>query len=326
GTMGGNAGLGPLKLNPTNNTVVANVGGLADPNRRDQSFSVVLPPAQDQKVMIIGGGDPPTKAVSVVNLSAGTPAYTSVAPLNFARMHLNAVLLPDRTVFVSGGSLHPEDTASAVLQSEIYDPATGKWKVAAMATVPRVYHSVALLLPDGRVITAGSNPRRTDDELRLELYHPPYLFKGPRPFIESAASEVHYGQTIEIHTPQADEIKWVQLIRPMATTHSCDTEQRLVDLKFRVDAFCKLRATLPREANIAPPGWYMLFIVNQQGVPSIAKWVHLGMDQQLSLIRTIKIHSSIGIARVGNSPGEFFIGPEKPGDHAVPEGGYNDSQ
>lgn len=326
GTMGGNAGLAPLRFNPATNAVIANVAGLNDPNNRDQSFSVLLPPAQDQKVMIIGGGDPATNAVSVANLSAAIPAYTPAAPLHHARMHLNAVLLPDRTVFVSGGSEHGENISTAVRQSEIYDPATSAWTVAATATVPRVYHSVALLLPDARVITAGSNPGRKDDELRLELYHPPYLFKGPRPFIESAPTEVRYGRTIEIHTPQADQIKWVQLIRPMATTHSCDTEQRLVDLKFKVAGFCKLNAILPREANLAPPGWYMLFIVDHHGVPSVASWVHLEMDAQLRAIKSIKINSSIGIARVGNSPDEFFIGPEKPGDHTPPVGGYKDAQ
>ena len=97
----------------------------------------------------------------------------------------NAVVLPDRTVFVSGGGLE-EDPSKAELRSEIYDPAANAWRPGATAPVPRLYHSVALLLPDGRVITAGSNPHRRDDELRLELYHPPYLFRGPRPFIESA--------------------------------------------------------------------------------------------------------------------------------------------
>ena len=95
--------------------------------------------------------------------------------------------------------------------------------------VPRLYHSVALLLPDARVITAGSNPHRRDDELRLELFHPPYLFRGPRPFIESAPDR-HPRRRVRDPHPQAHAIRWVQLVKPMAVTHSCDTEQRLVDL------------------------------------------------------------------------------------------------
>jgi Domain of unknown function (DUF1929) len=135
--------------------------------------------------------------------------------------------------------------------------------------------SVALLPPDARVLAAGSNPNRRDDELRLEIFHPPYLFRGSRPFIESAPVELLYGSTITIHTPQAYEVKWVKLIRPMATTHSCEPGQRIVDLPFDVGNFCHLRAQITGEQNIAAPGWYILFLVNRAGVPSVAKWVHL---------------------------------------------------
>jgi len=125
------------------------------------------------------------------------------------------------------------------------------------------------------VITAGSNPHRRDDELRLELFHPPYLFKGPRPFIEAAPAQVDYGQLIEIHTPQATQIRWAQLIKPMATTHSVDTEQRLVDLPIAERSFCRLHVRIPPERTLAPPGWYMLSVVDHHGVPSAARWVHL---------------------------------------------------
>src|SRR5262249_33753770 len=252
-------GVSPGKLDLTTNTITPiTLPANFDLAHRDQGGSVLLPPAQDQRVMIMGGGGPnPTPTVNTVriaDLASATPAYVAANPMHHARIHLNEVLLPDRTVLVTGGAKISEQAHTAALEAEIYHPPTGQWTLAAKALVPRMYHSVALLLPDGRVITAGSNPDRTDDELRLELYHPPYLFKGPRPFIESAPGEVHYGNTIEIHTPQADDIKYVHLIRPMATTHSCDSEQRLVELKFSVSDFCKLRATIPREANIAPPG------------------------------------------------------------------------
>ncbi|HLB90371.1 MAG TPA: LodA/GoxA family CTQ-dependent oxidase [Terriglobales bacterium] len=303
------------------------VAGLAPADSHGMAPSFLLPPAQAQKAMVLGGGGGSgvVPNVNLIDLSVAAPHFVPGPPMAHARLMQNAVILPDRTVFVSGGGLS-DDPPVPELRSEIYDPAANAWRPGATATVPRLYHSVALLLPDGRVITAGSNPHRRDDELRLELYHPPYLFKGARPFIETAPAEVRYGRTIEIHTPQANQIQWVQLIRPMATTHSCDTEQRLVDLKFKVSGFCKLRATLPREANLAPPGWYMLFIVDNRGVPSVARWVHLEMDPQLRAIKTIKVHSAIGVARVGNSPDEFFIGPEIPGDRTPPEGGYKDAQ
>jgi hypothetical protein len=141
---------------------------------------------------------------------------------------------------------------------------------------------VALLLPDARVITAGSNPHRKDDELRLELFHPPYLFRGSRPFIEHAPSVVHYGDVVTLKVPQAKDIKWVELVHPGATTHSSDTSQRLVDMPFEREGFCRLKTCLPKEPNLAPSGWYMLFIVDHRGVPSVAKWVRL-LSEAVSL-------------------------------------------
>src|SRR5262249_48982626 len=136
-------------------------------------------------------------------------------------------------------------------------------------------------LPDGRVLTAGSNPESADPgggELRIEIFHPPYLFRGPRPFIQSVPRDWTYGATITIHTPQAREIKWLSLVRPMATTHSWDSNQRLVDVHFEPHGFCHLTAQVPRQSMLAPPGWYMLFLVQHSGVPSVASWVHLTGD------------------------------------------------
>src|SRR5262249_9865687 len=127
-------------------------------DQRNQCASVLLPPAQDQKVMILGGGDPGINAVDMIDLKAATPTYQSMASMHHERIHLNAVLLPDRTVFVSGGETTAEHADTAALQSEIYHPTTNTWTLGATATVPRMYHSIAMLLPDGRVITAGSNP------------------------------------------------------------------------------------------------------------------------------------------------------------------------
>jgi hypothetical protein len=246
-----------------------------DLGHRDHCASVMLPPVQDQKAMIVGGGSPAVNRAHIIDLKAATPAYAAAANLHHARFHVNAVLLPDRTVLVSGGNGTNEDAPTAVLEAEIYHPDTNAWSLAATAQVARMYHSIALLLPDGRVLAAGSNPNRRDDELRLEIFHPPYLFRGPRPFIESAPTEILYGSTVTIHTPQAHEVKWVELIRPMATTHSCEPGQRVVDMPFEIGGFCHIHAQVTAEQDIAPPGWYMLFLVNHAGVPSVATWVHL---------------------------------------------------
>ena len=286
GQYGGNEGLRPclLDLNAKSITEVGGLEGHDEQDHRNQSASVLLPPVQDQRVMLIGGGavggggHHGTEAipnVNIIDLKAANPSYVDAAFLHFGRMHLNAVLLPDRTVLVCGGSREDESRVEATLEAELYDPVTNQWTLAAKARVPRLYHSVALLLPDGRVITAGSNPARGDEELRLEMYYPPYLFKGPRPFISSAPQAVQYGNTLEIKTPQAGSIKWASLIKPRATTHSLDTEQRVVDLPFSIQTDNTLKATVTNESNLAPPGWYMLFITDNAGVPSVATWVHL---------------------------------------------------
>jgi hypothetical protein len=269
------------------------VPDLLDPVLRNQSASVILPPAQDQKVMVIGGGPvgkenktDATDKVSIVDLKKAHPTYVAAAPTKLPRIHLNAVLLPDRTVFVSGGSLKQEDEPLARVQAELYDPATDTWHLMATATVPRMYHSTALLLPDGRVVAAGGNPEGgksvtweppdPEEEMRLEVFSPPYLFKGPRPVINGVATEWEYGQTVTIRSPQAGQIRWASLIKNGVTTHAFDNGQRLVDLGIVSQSNGVIRATVTQEPNIAPPGWYMLFITDNNGVPSVAQWVHLG--------------------------------------------------
>ncbi|MBD2532333.1 DUF1929 domain-containing protein [Nostoc flagelliforme FACHB-838] len=250
------------------------VPGLQNPGfGGDQAASVLLPPAQDQKVMIIGGGgDTAINRVNIVDLKASNPTYVAAKPLNYARKHHSAVLLPDRTVFVCNGSKINEDTTQSMLPAEIYNPATNTWTVVAKQNVPRVYHSVALLLPDGRVVTAGGNPRRRVDELRLEIYSPAYMSR-PRPIIQSVPQiTLSYGLQFTIQTPQAANIKWVSLIRPMATTHSCDAEQRLVDVPINFRDATSLNVTITNNRNIAPPGWYMIFITDNNGTPSVATW------------------------------------------------------
>lgn len=290
-------GLSPRLLNLPGNFSQAitetPVGALQIAESAAQAASVLLPPAQDQKVMVIGGGNPnlATKRVSIIDLKQSKPAYTAVASLNFARKHHNAVLLPDRTVFVCNGSAESENGSKAALAAEIYDPLKNTWTVAATASVIRLYHSVALLLPDGRVVAAGGNPKRLNEcgssgnvpgsnpvlpceEKRLEIYSPPYISQT-RPVISSAPSSVGYGRTITIGTPQAASIQWVSLIKPMSTTHGLDTEQRLVDLPITSRNNTSLTVSITNNPNLAPTGWYMLFISNTSRVPSVARWMRL---------------------------------------------------
>jgi hypothetical protein len=270
----------------------AAVPDLQAPFRRNQSASVILPPAQDQRVMVSGGGPPEkedithaTDLVSIIDLKVPNPAYSEAMPMALGRMHLNLVLLPDRTVFVSGGSLQQESAPLSRLQSELFDPTTGAWRLMATASVTRLYHSTALLLPDGRVIAAGGNPEGgtsvtweppdKEEEMRLEIFSPPYLFHGPRPEIRDMPEQWKYGETVTIASPQAGQIKWISLVRNGVTTHSFDNGQRLVDVPIVSQGDGNLKAEITGNPNLAPPGWYMVFLVNQQGVPSVARWVQL---------------------------------------------------
>jgi hypothetical protein len=282
GCMGGNNGVTPRFLTiPSNSTQAITetpVPGLPVADASDQAASVLLPPAQNQRVMMMGGsnGMPVNRVGITSNLMAANPTYAAAPPLTYARMHHSAVLLPDRTVLVCNGSGMPEDTSTSMLPAEIYNPAANTWTVVERQSVPRVYHSVALLLPDGRVLTAGGNPQRGSDELRLEIYSPSYMTRR-RPVIQSAPTSLSYGSTITVQTSQSGNIKWVSLIRPSATTHSCDTEQRLVDLPIlSKQGNSALTASVTNNPNLAPPGWYMLFVTDSSGTPSTATWIHLG--------------------------------------------------
>jgi Galactose oxidase-like, Early set domain len=285
GNMSGNGGVTPriLSLPSQFSKAITEtaVPGLVAADSADQAASVILPPAQDQRVMIMGGGmamtgtnGVGTNRVGIASLAVPSPAYAAAPSLNYARMHVSAVVLPDRTVFVCNGSAMGEDATSSPLPSEIYNPATNTWTVDATPSVPRVYHSLAILMPDGRVVTGGGNPSRGVDELRIEVYSPWYMTQ-PRPVIQSAPSPISYGGSLTISTPQASSIKWVNLIRPGAPTHSMDTDQRLVDAPITSRTSTSLTASVTSNRNLAPAGWYMLFITDTNGVPSTATWLQL---------------------------------------------------
>jgi hypothetical protein len=192
---------------------------------------------------------------------------------------VNATVLPDGKVLVTGGSSAPgNDAAGAILAAEMWDPATGSWTTMASMQVPRLYHSTAVLLPDGRVLSAGGGRPPAKDggtnNLNAEIYSPPYLFNGPRPTIGSAPATIGYGQTFAVQTPDAASIAKVRLIRLSSVTHSTNMNQRIETLSF-TQASDGLNVTVPSNRNLLPPGHYMLFILNGAGVPSIATIVQV---------------------------------------------------
>ena len=154
----------------------------------------------------------------------------------------------------------------------MWDPATENWTTMASQQFPRLYHSGAVLLPDGRVLTVGGN-----NVQQTEVYEPPYLFKGARPTINSAPASVNYGQTFFVETPNATGITQVTWIALSSVTHSFNMNQRINRLSFSQVAG-GLNVVAPSNANLAPPGYYMLFILNGNGVPSVAKIVRITVN------------------------------------------------
>jgi len=240
---------------------------------RSNGNSVLLPGLN--RVLALGGNNATagvTSTAEIIDLSASRPKWRFTAPMNFARRHPNTVLLPNGKALVVGGGTSGL-YGSPVMHAELFDPVTETWSLMAPQTAPRIYHSTAVLLPDGRVLSAGMDSGTY--QFTAELYSPPYLFSGPRPSIASAPFTVGYGAPFEIVTPDASDITRVALIKPGGTTHSISMDQRYVDLSFTPGQEA-VTATAPPNGNHAPPGWYMLFILNSSGIPSVASWVHVG--------------------------------------------------
>jgi hypothetical protein len=190
----------------------------------------------------------------------------------------HSVLLPDGKVLVVGGSAKgSRDGIEPVMPVEIYDPANETWTVMCSMKVPRLYHTTAVLLPDARVLIGGKDeinnfPPYNYPEHRIEIFSPPYLFKGPQPEINMASERVTYKETFTIQFSSETPIASAALIKTGTSTHSLNMDQRYVGLEIVEQQPDRLVLLAPPNANIAPPGYYMLFLINKDGVPSTAKF------------------------------------------------------
>jgi Domain of unknown function (DUF1929)/PKD domain len=251
---------------------------------RTYGTSVLLPltPANNYKpvVMIMGGGNPSTATSELIDLSAATPSWSYGPSMSQPRIEMNATILPNGKIIALGGSLNDEDTGTASLNADLYDPAMNTFSSAGQNAFARLYHSNSLLLPDGTVLFIGGNPARGTYEQHMEIYSPAYLFNpvgtlAARPAITGVLwSSIGYGRLFQVQTADAASISSVVLMRPGAPTHAFDMEQRMVAMNFTAGSGV-LNVTAPPNGNIAPPGYYMIFILNSSGVPSVAQFVQL---------------------------------------------------
>ncbi|MER0244733.1 galactose oxidase early set domain-containing protein [Streptomyces sp. HSW2009] len=291
---GSNAGYGPADqgrvpgLWDLSRNTFQPVRGLTDADQTETSTSVLLPPAQEQKVMILGGGGvgeskKSTPRTAIADLTKNPPRYERGPDLPQGTRYLSSVILPNDTVFTTGGSHDYRGKGdSDIHKAQIYAPQSNSFQRAADPTVGRNYHSSALLLPDGRVATFGSDPLYADRantqpgtfEKRVEIYSPPYLFAKDRPALGAGPSELKRGGGATYRTRHPERITSAKLMRPSAVTHTTDVEQRSIQLGITRQRGA-VTLSVPEDRSLTPPGWYMLFVTDAKGTPSKATWVHL---------------------------------------------------
>ena len=239
---------------------------------RYEAPSVMLPPNPD-RIMVVGGNNltgPPSNSAEIIDLSAPTPQWTMIPNMNFRRMEFNAVILPNGKIFVVGGRSDFDDSPTPVLTPEIFDPQTLAWDVVEPHQIPRRYHSSAILLPDARVLVAGG-----DFQPSGEIYSPPYLFQGSRPVVQSAPSIIRYGESFSVNLTSTTASNRLALIRFSSVTHSVNFDQRYVRLADLTTGSGAYTVNAPATPNLAPPGYYMLFVIDQNGVPSVSATVQV---------------------------------------------------
>jgi galactose oxidase len=231
----------------------------------------------DDGRILYAGGNRTTNTAETIDLNVGSPQWQWTGSMAFARRHLNLTVLPTGEVLATGGvgGTVFNDVTAGVRAAELWDPETGNWTTLASSAVTRGYHASSLLLPDGRVLHAGSGEGAgAPDQKNAQIFSPPYLLRGPRPEVSAAPDDVAYGATFRLETPQADEIVKVSFIRLGATTHAFDENQRFQWLSFTADA-TGLTVTAPSSSNRAPPGHYMVFVLDAADVPSVGRIIRL---------------------------------------------------
>lgn len=238
------------------------------------------------KVLVTGGG-PSADSALILDMDSG--AVTPTGSMHHGRRQHNITILADGAVLATGGNdsgVNLIDVDHGVYDAELWDSVTGEWSVLAPMQRNRQYHSTALLLPDGRVLSGGGGyctdcTAANYHEPNVEIFSPPYLFKkdgsgqlADRPIISSSPDSALYNATFDVTSAQAAAIAKVALLRLSSVTHSVNLEQRYLPLAFSQSG-ATLSVTAPANPNLAPPGYYMLFLIDTDGVPSVAQFIRL---------------------------------------------------
>ncbi|MCC3157552.1 DUF1929 domain-containing protein [Hymenobacter sp. 15J16-1T3B] len=286
------------------------------------------------KILNIGGDNGGVmNSTELIDINGSAPTFTAGPTMAYPRFHANATLLPTGEVLVTGGTSSSGSTNDiyAVLPAEIWTPPSsgyplGFWTTVAPMRTPRLYHSTAVLLPDGSVLSAGGGqggnyPTHTD----AEVYRPPYLFvRAAKPAITSAPAYAAYGQTIAVQLSNPGSVQRATLVRLSSVTHSFNMNQRFNELAFAATAN-GVNVTIPPNANVCPPGHYMLFLLGGGGMPSRAHIIQIGPDNivigpPVEVARGVAVHpnptSGLVQVQVLDEEGKFAVVETGGHDHS----------
>ncbi|MDO9238267.1 MAG: galactose oxidase early set domain-containing protein [Aquabacterium sp.] len=224
-----------------------------------------------------------------IDINGKQPDIKTAAWSGLVRFNSSLTIMADGKLLLNGGGLLNNGRfwyLTTNYESKIWDPATEKWSVGAIAKRMRMYHSSAVLLTDGTVLTGGGGGDSTipgrNENLNAEIYYPPYLFKNDesgefatRPVLQAAPTYVAWGQSFEIRMDTSDVSK-MNFIKTGSATHTNNFDQRLVPLVYKALGGGRFEVVAPASGNVAPPGYYHLFVLNQAGVPAVSRLVKLG--------------------------------------------------
>ena len=256
---------------------------------------------QDGRIMIVGGYQEkgagfPTASAEVIDLSQPNPTWQTLPNMNEPRAFQDTVVLPDGNVFVVGGFF--DDT----FVPELYNPTTNTWTDMAPHTITRGYHSTALLLPDGRVICSGgtdnNGPGLFKESAQFEIWNPYYLFSSSRPVIDNMPTAANYGQQISLNYSSSVPVSHVVIHRTGEQTHSFSYNQISVPVDFNSNDGTNVTFTVPANANVLPPSFYMVFLMSNDGVPSVAKWLQVGSDIGGVLLGDVNLDGTVNLLDV----------------------------
>ncbi len=239
-------------------------------SRGNSSTAVMYRPG---KIMQISGeGSTNTNGALLVDVTGSTPNLRETTRLTqLGRLWANSVVLPNGKVMVVGGSAVLNAGQGVSYRPEIWDPATEQWSLMSQSQRMRLYHSTAILLKDGRILVSGGGVPGPEDNKNAEIFTPPYLFNSAglasRPTISNAPTEAPYGANVSVSHPSSDTITRVTLVKTGAVTHAFNMEQRFIEADF-TDTSVGVRVKIPASANVATPGHYLMFLINDKGVPS----------------------------------------------------------